>query len=529
MPTDLPFHSLSRMAATITAASPADRGERDNWALLLHDALVQRQQREVLPMLNLVDAGRMLRASYTSQREAALEAGRQKDLIEQSSRDKVAAAEIAVASSAAREQDALQTRDRVMHEMRAAMNKLEELQKAPAGAPAYDVLEQMYVQSKGSMAEQLNENRRLAEELQELRTQLTALQTEKVRVTLTEAEVAQLRAAAAAASAGGDRDDVLVQVPLGSAWIVEDAHGSDVYAVACAAPNTVFTGGAEKLVRSWDVANGRAGPPLSASANVTSIDCQGTVMLVGQGDGACRLFTLRPTPSALAQFTGHGEVVTAVSMTTDATAAVSSSRDQTIRLWDVTRREHVRSIVCHSSCLDVTRSGDTVASAHFDGALRMWDLRSSSSKPVVEAKVHDRSATSVRVTRDGGNLVSLGKDNFVKVTEPRMSASSFGASPVSAAAISFSHPKLSVTHNFARVALSPDGQFCAAGSSSGEVFVFPLFAAGASFGQSGVPPSGTAPVAILTGHTGTVTGITWERTGKGLLSVGLDRRVIMWR
>ncbi|KAF7414791.1 hypothetical protein HZH68_003280 [Vespula germanica] len=115
-----------------------------------------------------------------------------------------------------------------------------------------------------------------------------------------------------------------------------------------------------------------------------------------------------------------------------------------------------------SSCNDLVTSdgaGSTIISGHFDQRIRFWDTRaeSSSNDILLEGKV-----TSLDLSRDTNYLLSCVRDDTVKLIDLRMKKI-IG---------SFSADGFKVAFDWTRAAFSPDGQYIAAGSSDGSVFIW---------------------------------------------------------
>ena len=66
------------------------------------------------------------------------------------------------------------------------------------------------------------------------------------------------------------------------------------------------------------------------------------------------------------------------------------------QLWGLERGYCLRTLMCHSSCQSLALSADgaQLASGHFDGALRFWDVRSGRLAHEV-AGLHSQQITSV--------------------------------------------------------------------------------------------------------------------------------------
>ena len=66
--------------------------------------------------------------------------------------------------------------------------------------------------------------------------------------------------------------------------------------------------------------------------------------------------------------------------------------------------------MCYSSCYDVNVSlqENLFASAHYDGAIRLWSVRSGELSTEIKT-AHDDQISSVRFTPDDKYLVSTGR------------------------------------------------------------------------------------------------------------------------
>ena len=65
-------------------------------------------------------------------------------------------------------------------------------------------------------------------------------------------------------------------------------------------------------------------------------------------------------------------------------------------MWGLDKGYCLRTLMCHSSCnsLEISADGALIASGHFDGTLRFWDLRSGRQAHEV-AGLHSQQITSV--------------------------------------------------------------------------------------------------------------------------------------
>ena len=75
---------------------------------------------------------------------------------------------------------------------------------------------------------------------------------------------------------------------------------------------------------------------------------------------------------------GHKRVVTSLSLASDDSMLVSTSRDETIRIWDTSTGKELKCLLGHESIVweaVFTPDGTKVASASDDETVRLWDVK----------------------------------------------------------------------------------------------------------------------------------------------------------
>lgn len=149
-----------------------------------------------------------------------------------------------------------------------------------------------------------------------------------------------------------------------------------------------------------------------------------------------------------------------------------------------------RSILCTSRphCVTFTADGALLVSAHFDGALRVWDAASGSL--VAEVKgVHTAPMTAVCATPVAHRVVGCGRDNVLSVVDVarsqvriewiehatrRAQPSSDADSPAQVVRRFHDALAFQVGQSKCSPCVSPDGAVVAAGSSSGNVLLMSI-------------------------------------------------------
>jgi WD40 repeat protein len=114
--------------------------------------------------------------------------------------------------------------------------------------------------------------------------------------------------------------------------------------------------------------------------------------------------------SLIGQMTGHGGTITGLAFSPDGFTLASSSRDGTVRLWDIPSMAERLTLAGHTDrVLDVAYSpnGSRVASASWDGTIRLWDTTTGAQ---VMSLNHGAPASYVAFSPDGSRVAS-GGDN----------------------------------------------------------------------------------------------------------------------
>ena len=143
----------------------------------------------------------------------------------------------------------------------------------------------------------------------------------------------------------------------------------------------------------------------------------GRVLAVGCGGGAVTLYETRP--QAWAYTLGGHTGSTLIAFHPDGRTAWTGDGEGTVREFDLTRNELVRSFRAHPSpvaCLELSRDGSLLATAGEDGSVRVRDLRSETV--VFETSGLDATTPrSLDLTPDGKWLGMVLPDCRIRIVE----------------------------------------------------------------------------------------------------------------
>jgi WD40 repeat protein len=279
-------------------------------------------------------------------------------------------------------------------------------------------------------------------------------------------------------------------------------------------------------------------PPFTGHAGgINDIDVSGGMVASAGDDGTVRLWDL--DGAAVATLDGHSDRVESVAFSPDGSRLAALTRDHTISLWDVTRRERLsslsysglgastgiayqpdgRGLVTASlgrfrwslpgltqgafsggpyiaSAVEFTPDGRLLISTDPAGGAMLWDLAGDRLERRVSTGQGD--VRDVAVSPDGTRFATAGANRTVKVWDVATGAELMTLTGHSAAVVA--------------LAFSPSGDALASGGEDDSVVVWNL---------------STRAGTTLTGHTGPVQAVAFTREDE-LVSGANDSRIIRW-
>ncbi|XP_010219057.1 PREDICTED: autophagy-related protein 16-1 isoform X1 [Tinamus guttatus] len=297
-----------------------------------------------------------------------------------------------------------------------------------------------------------------------------------------------------------------VRVP-NTAICVFDAHDGEVNAVQFSPGSRLLaTGGMDRRVKLWEVLGDRCEPKGSLSgsnAGITSIefDSAGSYLLAASNDFASRIWTvddnrLRHT------LTGHSGKVLSAKFLLDNARIVSGSHDRTLKLWDLRSKVCIKTVFAGSSCNDIVCTEQCVMSGHFDKKIRFWDIRTESI--VKEIELFGR-ITALDLNSERTQLLTCSRDDLLKIIDLR----------VSVVKQTFSAQGFKCGSDWTRVVFSPDGNYVAAGSADGALYVWNVL-------------TGKLERTLAKHHSSPINAVAWSPAGAHVVSVDKGSKAVLW-
>ena len=189
-----------------------------------------------------------------------------------------------------------------------------------------------------------------------------------------------------------------------------EGHTHPVRTVAYSRDGTLASGSWNDDIKLWDVETGSETATLQGIAPV-AFSPDGNLLASGTGNRTIALWDAR-TLEKIATLEGHAEQINSVAFSPDGALLASGSgqvgsEDQTVRLWDVARREEVATLGHTGAVWSVAFSPDGAVLASAvgspDNKVRMWDVR---TRREVDWLWHSGAVLSVAFSRGASILAS---------------------------------------------------------------------------------------------------------------------------
>jgi WD40 repeat protein len=280
-------------------------------------------------------------------------------------------------------------------------------------------------------------------------------------------------------------------------------HGSEVMCVTYSPDGRrIASGGRDRTIRIWDVADGRQGQVLrghSGAVLAVAFSPDGRRLAsVGEDELTIRIWDVEGGQS-LQELSGHRHHVRSVAFSPDGSRLATAGYDMMIRVWDVADGRSLRTLAGHSGSIwgvAFSPDGRRVASASNDKTIRLWEAGGDWSERVIKL---DHDAFGVAFSPDGRRFAA-GVGGAVKIwdsiedQQPRVLP---GSGPTGC------------------VAFSPDGRRIAAPSPGDRSVLLWDVESGRIERR-------------LRGHVGRVSSVAFSPDGWRLATAGSDKTLKVW-
>ena len=162
----------------------------------------------------------------------------------------------------------------------------------------------------------------------------------------------------------------------------------------------------------WEI---RRTNKLASEAYGLDVSPDGKRAVSGSRDNLVKIWDLE-TGELLRSLQGHRDWVNDVAFALGGTAVLSGSKDRTLKLWNADTGDLVRTLEGHKGWVNsvaVSPDGKRAASVSDDKTVRIWDLETGEQLKSLTG--HTDWAFAVAFAPDGNTVVSAGKDNTLRV------------------------------------------------------------------------------------------------------------------
>ena len=166
----------------------------------------------------------------------------------------------------------------------------------------------------------------------------------------------------------------------------------------------IVTASADQTARIWDVHSGK---------EVENRENFAASILFG--DQGAKVHAIRNPTKELKKLEGHTLFLTSATFSPDGKKIVTSSADQTARIWDADSGMELQKLEGHSlvvSSAVFSPDGKTIATAGYDQTVRIWDVDSGRELQKFEAEY---IVSKVAFSPDGKKFVMAGGGHFARI------------------------------------------------------------------------------------------------------------------
>ena len=231
-----------------------------------------------------------------------------------------------------------------------------------------------------------------------------------------------------------------------------------------------------------------------------------TKIKIEENKTAQYIFTLQEKPKfpeykLLQTLNGHSKTVNSVAYSPDGTKIVSGSDDETIKIWDANKGEHLQTLRGHADYVNsvaYSPDGTKIVSGSWDKTIKIWDENTEQCLQTLRG--HSESVWSVAYSPDGTKIISGSADNTIKIWDANTGQ-----------CLKTLEGHSSVVNS---VAYSPDGTKIISGSSDKTIKIWDE-----NTGQC---------LKTLEGHLGYVSSVAYSPDGTKIISGSDDKTIKIW-
>ena len=193
-----------------------------------------------------------------------------------------------------------------------------------------------------------------------------------------------------------------------------DSYLARLLALQALPPNLPYTNEAEKALRKACQQNDAILRGHSGYVWSVSFSNDGKKIVSTSFDNTLRIWDA-DTGYSLQTLKGHGKEVYSASFSPDGKHVVSSSRDSTLRIWDALSGKCLHVIKCSDFALSVTYSpdGNSIVSSFWGNTINIWNANTRICLMTLEG--HTSPVSSVAFSSDGHYVVSTSTDKTMRI------------------------------------------------------------------------------------------------------------------
>ena len=192
-----------------------------------------------------------------------------------------------------------------------------------------------------------------------------------------------------------------------------EGHRSDIYGLAVF-PDGIRCATVDRdgMARIWDLQEGKSLVEFMADerpVSAVAVSADSSLLATGNWFGEIRLWSLQGNrPTELQRLAGHRGLVSQLIFTPDSKRLVSSSRDQTARIWNIATAKTESVLAGHGAPiygLDVSPDGKQVVTASEDRRVKIWSVEKGAVLQSLATRPRPRPLYAVLFAYDNQTVI----------------------------------------------------------------------------------------------------------------------------